>query len=78
MVVPRFTIRALLGLITLCAFAFVIAGFAFRGERWALAICVGLATILVTLLVHAMWFGVVWLLARLTSKRLPSPDERAA
>jgi hypothetical protein len=76
MLVPRFTIRALLVLITLCAFAFVIAGFAIRGEHWALAVTIGLASALFTLLIHAAWFGAIWWLSRLTSKKQPSIDER--
>jgi hypothetical protein len=75
MLLPRFTIRTLLALITLCAFAFVIAGFALRGEHWALAITVGLVSIGFILLVHAAWFGAVWVLSQLQSKPPAATDE---
>src|ERR1043165_1963198 len=75
MLFPHFTIRTLLILITVCAFAFVIAGFAVRGEHWALAVTVGLVSVLFTLLIHAAWFAAVWLLSQLQSKPPTTSDE---
>jgi hypothetical protein len=66
---PRFSIRTLLGVSTLCAVAFLIAGMAYRGHVWAWGITLGLASLIVTALVHAAWFGVVWLFAQLPSAR---------
>jgi hypothetical protein len=66
---PRFSIRVLLGVLTVCAFAFVVVGTAYRGENWAWGVTIGLVSILVTALVHAAWFGVVWLFGQWTSAR---------
>jgi hypothetical protein len=66
---PRFSIRMLLGVLTVCAFAFVVAGTAYRGQNWAWGVTIGLASILVTAVVHAAWFGIVWLFGQVTSER---------
>ena len=65
MLLPRFTIRALLMLLTVCAFVFVIAGMAVRGQHWAWGITIGILSLAFMLLVHAAWFGAVWTLAQL-------------
>jgi hypothetical protein len=64
---PRFTIRGLLALVTGCAFAFVVAGMAARGQVWAWGVTIALASLVLTALVHAAWFGVVWLFGRALS-----------
>jgi hypothetical protein len=66
---PRFSIRALLGMLTICAVAFLIAGMAYRGQYWAWGVTIGLVSLLLTALVHAGWFGVVWLFAQMPSAR---------
>jgi len=66
---PRFSIRALLWMLTICAVAFLIAGTAYRGQYWAWGVTIALASLMLTALVHAAWFGVVWLFARLPSAR---------
>jgi hypothetical protein len=78
MFLPRFTIRALLVLLTVCAFIFVIAGMAVRGHHWAWGVTIGLVSIAFTLLVHMACFGAVWTLAQVQSRRaekaLPKSD----
>jgi hypothetical protein len=74
MLLPRFTIRTLLVLLTVCAFVFVVVGMAIRGKFWARGVTIGLASLLFTALVHAAWFGVVWLVARTGSA---SPEKPA-
>jgi hypothetical protein len=69
MLLPRFSIRALLAMLTVCALVFLIAGMAARGEKWAWGVTIGLASVLVTALAHAAWFGVVWLFAQMPSVR---------
>ena len=66
---PRFSIRTLLTMLTLAAVAFLIAGMAYRGQYWAWGVTIGLASLLLTALVHAAWFGLVWLFARGPSGR---------
>jgi hypothetical protein len=68
-VVPRFSIRTLLIVLTFCAFAFVVLGTAYRGQIWAWGVTIGLVSVLVTALAHGTWFGLVWLFAQMTSGR---------
>ena len=73
MLLPRFTIRALLAMLTICAFVFVIAGMAVRGQHWAWGITIGILSLAFTLLVHAAWFGAVWMLAKMQSREQEQP-----
>jgi len=66
---PRFSIRVLFWLITICAFVFVILGLAARGEKWAWGVSIGLVSLVITALVHAAWFGIAWVFSRLPSVR---------
>jgi len=65
MLVPRFTIRALLVVMTLSAVFFLVVGTAFRGQHWASGVVIGVLSLAVTALVHAALFGLVWLFAQL-------------
>lgn len=67
MLLPRFTIRTLLVLLTLGAVASVIVGTAFRGQFWAWGVSIGLLSLAVTALVHAAWFSAIWALTRAPS-----------
>jgi len=69
MLVPRFSIRTLLVMLTVGAVAFLIVGMAYRGQQWAYGASIGLFSVLVTALVHAAWFGVIWLFSHL----IPAP-----
>lgn len=69
MLLPRFTIRALLVMLTVCAFVFVLAGMAVRGQHWAWGITIGIMSLAFTLLVHAVWFSAVWSLAQMQSRK---------
>jgi hypothetical protein len=66
---PRFGLRALLAILTVAAVLFLIVGTAFRGQNWAFGATIGLLSLAVTALVHAAWFGVVWLFAQMPSRR---------
>ena len=69
MLLPRFTIRALLGMLTIGALICVIAGMAVRGQHWAWGVTIGILSLGLVLLVHAAWFGAVSMLARLQSRK---------
>ena len=69
MLLPRFTIRALLVLLTVCAFICVVAGMAVRGHPWAWGVTIGLLSIGLTLFVHMAWFSAVWALAQMQARR---------
>src|SRR4029453_14669642 len=77
MIMPRFTIRTALAGVTLCALVFVVVGMAVRGESWAWGITIALVSLLITLLVHAAWFSLVWTFRRLRGET-PGPPSQAA
>jgi hypothetical protein len=61
---PRFTIRTLLIILTFCAGVFLILGAALRGHSWAWGVSIGIFSLVVTAVVHAAWFGIASLFAR--------------
>ena len=73
MLLPRFTIRTLLAVLTVCAVAFVMVGTAYRGQYWAWGVTIALISLIVTAFAHAVWFGIVRLFVRL----LPAPPDLA-
>jgi hypothetical protein len=72
MLLPRFTIRTILIVVTICACAFVVVGMAVRGEQWAWGVTIALISLAVTGAVHAAWFGIVWSFARVPSQPPPT------
>jgi hypothetical protein len=64
--VPRFTIRTLLVMITLAAIVFVMIGTATRGQYWAWGVTIGLISVVITAFAHAAWFGIVWMFMRMS------------
>lgn len=71
MLIPRFSIRAALAVVSGCAVVFLIAGMAARGQAWAWGVTIGVFSLAVTALVHASWFGIVWLFAQLDTQSAP-------
>jgi hypothetical protein len=65
MLIPRFTLRWLLGLTAVCAAVSLILGAAVRGEIWAIGAAVGLASVAVVALLHIATFLATWLLSGL-------------
>jgi hypothetical protein len=76
MIVPRFTIRTAFAVVTGCAFLFLVAGMAYRGQTWAWGVTIGAVSLLISALVHAAWFGIVWLFTQLPSR--PQPTDASA
>jgi len=85
MILPRFTIRAILVAMTICAVLFVMVGTATRGQNGAWGVAIGAVGLVATLLVHTACFVMVWVFGRMTSPEppaargepLPRPQERA-
>lgn len=75
MLLPSFSIRALMLMLTLGAVAFLIVGMGFRGQHWAWGASVALFSLLVTAIVHAAWFGVIWLFVRKSSTPDPATEQ---
>lgn len=61
MLIPQFTIRWMLGLMTVCAGIFTIFGLAVRGHAWAVGISVAVGALVAFSLVQAALFAVLWL-----------------
>jgi hypothetical protein len=72
MLLPRFSIRTAIVMLTVGAVAFLIVGTAFRGQNWAYGAAIGIFSLAFALLVHAAWFGMVWLFSHLI------PDQEKA
>ena len=68
MLLPRFTLRTILAVVTVCALLFVVVGMAARGQTWAWGVVIGILSLLVTALVHAAWFGMVWMFAQIPTR----------
>jgi hypothetical protein len=71
LLVPRFTIRTLLALLTVFAIVFVMIGTATRGQYWAWGVTIGLVSLIITALTHAAWFGIVWLFVHMAQGGAP-------
>jgi hypothetical protein len=60
MLIPRFSIRWLLGLTTLSAGVSLVLSFAIRGEAWALGMVVGLGSLVLVAVLYAAAFAMAW------------------
>ena len=63
MLIPRFTIRSLFRLITLCAAFFWFLAHAVRGQPWAAAVSIALGALIVVFVCYAVVFGLAFALA---------------
>lgn len=57
MLIPQFSLRTTLKVVTVCALLFLIAGQALEGRAWAMGVTVGVLSVLATLLVHSGFFA---------------------
>ncbi len=87
MLLPRFSLKTILTLLSVSTVIFVVAGQAFQGKAWAAGVTIAVASIPVCLFVHAVFYGIIGLLARVISpQQVPaltsqggiqrSPDEQ--
>jgi hypothetical protein len=65
MLIPRFTIRWLLGLTAVCSVFFLVLASALRGQLWAMALSIAITSAVVAFLCYAALFGVAYALAAL-------------
>lgn len=61
MVIPQFTLRRLLAIVTVCCLVFSVFGLALRGSAVAMGVSVAIVSLVVVALVHAALFAVVWM-----------------
>jgi hypothetical protein len=67
MLIPQFSIRWLLALMTVCAVVFSIVGLAARGHAWAAGVSVGIGALVVLAFVYGSLFAVVWTFSVVTA-----------
>jgi hypothetical protein len=76
MIIPRYSLRWLLALITVCGGLSLILSYAFQGQAWAIGFTVGLGSLAVVAALHAVAFSVAWLLTQLSSIASGSPKSQ--
>ena len=64
MIIPRFSLRWLLALVTACAGLSLVLSYAIRGEPWAIGIAVGMGTLLSIFVLGAFMFCIDWLISQ--------------
>ncbi len=69
MLIPQFSLRTILKVITACALLFLVAGQALEGKAWAVAVTVAVLSVLATLAVHGCFFGLTAGLTRIIGAR---------
>jgi hypothetical protein len=73
MLIPRFTLRWLLGLTTISALVSLVLSFAVRGQPWALGITAGLWCLAIVFVFYVSAFLAAWLIANTKSAFRVSP-----
>jgi hypothetical protein len=66
MLIPRFSLRWLLGLTTVCAVISLVLSYAVRGQPWALGVTAGLWCLVIVALLYVGSFLAAWLVAQIT------------
>ena len=65
MIIPRYSLRWLLALITVCGCLSLVLSYAFQGHAWAIGFAAGLGSLAAIAGLHAAAFSVAWLLSQL-------------
>ena len=63
MLIPKFSIRSLLGLMTVSAFFFLVVSLAVQGKTWAVSTSLAIASVLVAFTLYVAFFGVAFIFA---------------
>jgi hypothetical protein len=77
MLLPRFSLRLLLGLTTVCGVFFLVVLEATRGRAWAIAGTAAVAGLLLTLFFYAAIFVMAWVLAAVWTRLVRRPVMRS-
>jgi hypothetical protein len=77
MLIPRFSLRWLLVLTTVCAVFFLIMRWANQGSHWAVGIVTGVTALALAVLVHAAIFALAFVLSWLIGLVRPSSPGRS-
>ncbi len=77
MLIPRFSIRWLLGLTTVSAGVSLVLSYAVRGHAWAIGITAGLWTLVAVAVLFVGAFLCAWLIDRFAAATKPSREDRS-
>ena len=67
MLIPQFSLRWLLGVMTGCAVVFSVVGLGVRGHVWAAGISIGIGSLVILGAIYALLFGMAWTFSAVTS-----------
>lgn len=75
MLIPRFSLKFLLLLVTIASFSSLVVAAAVRGDAWATGLIIGLLFIPIFFLVNVFLFAIAWVFSFLRSKPKETPLE---
>jgi hypothetical protein len=64
MIIPRYSLRWLLALITVCGGLSMVLAYAVQGQPWAIGASVGFAALALVVSLHAAAFSIAWLMTQ--------------
>ena len=67
MLIPQFSLRWLLAVMTGCAVVFSVVGLGVRGHVWAAGISIGIGSLVILATIYALLFGMAWTFSVVTS-----------
>ena len=73
MLIPRFTIRWLLLLMTVSSLFFFVVSLAVRGQAWAIAVSISVGSLLLAFVAYGLVFGLAALVASMRAVVRPAP-----
>ena len=77
MLIPRFTLRWMLFVLSVSGVFFLFLSLAVKGQAWAIGVSTAIATMLGILVVHMTFFGAAWVLASLLGFARPRQQPRS-
>jgi hypothetical protein len=77
MLIPQYSLRWILGAMTLLAVVFLFVGQAVAGKHWAIGVSLAVLALSAAMLVHAGLFFVVWLFSQIFGPRSPEAKSPA-
>ncbi len=78
MLLPRFTIGRLLQITLVCGVISLVASYGVRGAEWAAGLTIAVGSLLVAMLIYAVFFCVAWWISRLRHSQRPGPERKSS
>ncbi len=69
MLIPQFSLRWMLAVVTLLAVVFLVASRAVQGSAWAVGVTAAVLMLAAVMLVHGGLFFLIWLVSRMKARR---------